>query len=216
MDYPLYSNYLKEVENLIKNNKNNAIHASLSDIFLLSMNAKPKLIVELGVSSSALANKVLWRIADLFDADFISCDISDFSNVCNYQDWHFYQSDDIEFSSNFIKYCRTKKIREKIDILLIDTDEKYPHTKYEIESWFPHLSKKCTIFFRCTNLKPLLYYKNGTVTDLGWDNQRGVIKAVEEFFNTTFDESVLFEATIDNWKIIHSPYGAGLTTLIRN
>lgn len=216
MDYPLYYNYLKDIENLIKDNKNNAIHASLSDIFLLSINAKPKLIVELGVSSSALANKVLWRVADLFNADLISCDYFDYFHVCNYKKWYFNCEDDISFSKHFINYCECLQIDPKIDILLIDTDELYPHTKYEIENWFPYLNKKCTIFFRCTNLKPLLYYKDGTVTDLGWNNQRGVIKALEEYFNTSFDETEEFEMEINNWKIKHSPYGAGLTTLIRN
>jgi hypothetical protein len=216
MNCPLYYKYLNNIEELIKNNKQNAIHASLMDIFLTSINVKPKLIVELGVSQSALANKILWRVADLYNADLISCDVSDFSSICNYQNWHFVRSDDISFSNNFLTYCKKLKLRTKIDILLIDTDEKYPHTLQEIKFWFPYLSKKCCVFFRCTNLKHQLYYKDGTTTGLGWDNNRGVIKAIEEYLHKTFDETKEFETEVENWKVIHQPYGAGLTTLIRN
>jgi hypothetical protein len=98
---------------------------------------------------------------------------------------------------------------------MIDTDELYDHVKQEIEYYFPLLAPSCTVMFRCTNLQKTLYYPDGTSTSYGWDNNRGVIRALEDYFKTRFTEKFEFTACIDDWLIEHKPWGAGLTTLRR-
>ena len=183
-----------------------AINGVLSYILKWGMAAAPKMIVELGVSKEALANKVLALVAKRYWSMFFSCDIGEFSKVCDYPGWMFHQGDDIEFS---------KQWTGPINLLFIDTDELYPHTKQEIDSWFPHLAKRATVMFRCTNLQKKLYYEDGRITGLGWDNQRGVIRAIEEYLDMKFNETMPFRTFIDPWEVIHYPWGAGLTVMRR-
>lgn len=184
-----------------------AITAVLSYILKWGMMAMPKRIVELGVSKEALANKVLQLVAERWWADFHSCDVYDYSKVCRYDRWTFHQANDIDLGHVWDK--------GSIDLLFIDTDELYPHTKEEIDTWFPHLSKRATVMFRCTSLETQLYYEDGRVTGLGWDNKRGVIRAIEEYLGMKFNEFLPFRTFIDPWEIIHYPWGAGLTVLRR-
>lgn len=213
MNLVTFYDYLEDTRILAQQNERIAIHACLEEILVQGVKVKPKLIVELGVSKEALANKVLGYIARLFDSNFISCDLYDFSNVQNYEKWHFIQSDDIRFGRNFSGFCLSKSIEPFIDLLFIDTDELYDHVKKEIEIFFPLLSFKGMVMFRCSNLKKYLCYPDGKTTSLGWDNERGVIRVIEEIIGDKFDETNLFEGTIGDWAIKHVPWGAGLTVM---
>ncbi|MCK9597699.1 MAG: hypothetical protein M0R06_01585 [Sphaerochaeta sp.] len=82
-------------------------------------------------------------------------------------------------------------------------------------TWFPLLSPKCTVMFRCTNLQHTLRYRDGSVTGLGWDNQRGVIRAIEEYLGTKVDEEREFDRILGDWDVHHVPWGAGLTIMRR-
>lgn len=131
-----FYNYLEDVKVLAQKNERIAIHACLEEVLVQGVKAEPKLIVELGVSKEALANKVLGYIARLFDSNFISCDLYDFSNIQNYEKWYFIQSDDIRFGRNFSGFCLSKGIEPFIDLLFIDTDELYDHVKKKLKSFF--------------------------------------------------------------------------------
>jgi len=220
----LYAKYLNEIEFLaIKyslEGLNIAVHCNLTKVFqrtveFLKNRNERAFIVELGVSKEALINKCLWRAADLFNCDMLSIDVVDFSNACNYSRWYFRQDEDIHFSRKLSLFCMDQFIPPFIDVLFIDTDERYPHSLQEIVNWFPHLAKKALVFFRCTNLKKTLYYEDGRQHQAGWDNKRGVIRALEEYFERLFDETEIFEMTEKGWKIEHTPWGAGLTILER-
>lgn len=219
-----YTEYLTDVEHLARqyslDGLNIAVHCNLVQIFQKTANflrsiSSSGFIVELGVSKEALVNKCLWRAADLTSSFLLSIDINDCSEVCNYSHWHFRQDDDINFSRKFVGFCLDCIIPPSIDILFIDTDEHYHHSLDEIKNWFPKLSKKALVFFRCTNLKKRLYYEDGRSTGLGWDNKRGVIRALEDYFERFFDETKVFEAVEKGWKIHHTPWGGGLTILER-
>ncbi len=192
-----------------------AISAVLPQIYQWGMVSEPKHIVELGVSKEALANKVLTLIAKRFGSTFLSCDLYDFKNVNSYEKWMFIKGHDIGFSKNYVEDCKSMGIDHRIDLLFIDTDELYPHTKQEIHCWYPFLNHKSTVMWRCTNLKKELVYPGDLRTNLGWNNERGVIRALEEYHQTSFDEGVEFVRQVGMWEVIHYPWGAGLTILRR-
>jgi len=201
----VFEGYRSEIKRMVAENRRIAIHASLEDIFNEGIEAGPKAVVELGVSELALANKVLTMVAEVNDAEFFSCDLFDFSKVCPYPKWRFHQGDDVDFA----------KIYDgpPIDLLFIDTNELYAHVCDEIKAWFPRLAEKATMMFRCTNLQKILHYEDGRSTGLGWDNERGVIRAIGDVLNIYFDETKPFEGKIGQWQIKHWPWGAGLTVL---
>jgi len=189
-----------------------AVHAVLPEIFDEVILAAPKLIVELGVSKEALANKALVTAAEMFGARVVSCDLYDFSDVCDYLLWSFCRGDARDFGRKFRMLAGGT---QDVEVLLIDCDEKYDTTREIIRAWMPNLAPACTVMFRCTNLAKILHYEDGTSTALGWDNGRGVIRALEDELGISFDETKPYEGTENGWKVKHFPWGAGLTVLRR-
>ena len=168
-------------------------------------------MVELGVRDGD-STFVLERIAKLCSSKLISVDLEDCSHVSKYDKWMFIQKNDIEFSKEFESWCKQREIDHKIDILFIDTSHEFEHTYQEINSWFPFLSEKSKVIFHDTNLKKIYFRKDGSM-GIGWNNKRGVIKALEKFFNDSFNENKGFIDSRKNWLIKHYPYCNGLTIL---
>ncbi len=210
-----FEEYHREVRRMMAANERIAIHAVLEEIFLNAMPQAPKLIVELGAGMEQLSTVVLSMVADLCDADHIGVDKKEYGRAPNYAKFHSVHSDDIEFSKQFFSFCFTRDIKPEIDLLFVDTDELYFHVKEEIENWFPLLAHHCTVMFRCTNLQKTLYYRNGKTTSLGWDNERGVIRALTEYFGSEWDETKEWSGKVGPWEIQHWPWGAGLTVMRR-
>jgi len=208
MELAVIDRYLTDVNRLASENKGIAIHAVLEHIFMAAAMAQPKVIVELGVSKEALANKVLAMVAAINDADFWSCDLYDFSKVCSYPKWRFWQGHDLEFAKQADPFSK-----QKIGLLFVDTDELYEHVREEIGTFFPLLADGATVIFRCTNLQKKLVYKDGSTTFKGWDNERGVIRAIEDALNVRFDETNEYEGQQNGFNVKHWPWGAGLTVL---
>ena len=186
-----------------------AVHAVLPDIFDEVVRAEPKLIVELGVSLEALANKALVAAAELSGAQVISCDLHDFSHVCDYPLWSFCREDARTLGRWYADHGNV------VDVLLIDCDELYETTLAIWRAWATCLAPKCTVMFRCTNLAKILHYADGTCTGLGWDNDRGVIRAIGDALLVHFDETKPSEGILNGWFVKHIPWGAGLTVLRR-
>lgn len=198
---------------LAEANRRIAVHAVLPEIFDAVMDAAPQLIVELGVSKEALANKVLVAAAEAFEAKVISYDIYDFSGASSYPSWIFFKGDARDCGRMFADWVATGY--PLIDVLLIDCDELYDTTRAIWQAWAPCLAPKCTVMFRCTNLAKTLHYADGTSTGLGWDNSRGVIRVLEDELGISFDETKPFEGVLNGWQVKHIPWGAGLTVLRR-
>ena len=183
----------------------------LINLFVESLSMKPRLIVELGVRGGE-STFVLERVAKLSGAKLISVDIEDCSGSSSYGEWNFVQEDDIAFGKRFIPWCRERRIEPSIDILFIDTSHLYEHTAQEIRLWFDFLSDKCKVFFHDTNLKNVYFKKDGSM-HIGWDNGRGVIRAVEDYFGASFDEKKNFVDFRKGWLIKHYSYCSGFTIL---
>jgi hypothetical protein len=71
------------------------------------------------------------------------------------------------------------------------------------------------MIFHDTNMGEGIYRRrDGTFGD-GWDNQRGVIKAIEEFLGTEYNEHASFVDIARGWIVSHDPYCNGLTVMLR-
>lgn len=195
-----------------RSEKRTEICDHLPVLFIESLKIKPKLIVELGVKRGE-STFVLERVAKLSNSKIVSCDIADCSGASSFKDWLFFQGDDIEFAEEFESWCEARKIRPKIDVLFIDTSHIYEHTSEEIKHWFPFLSEKSKVFFHDTNLRNKVYFRKDGSMGLGWDNKRGVIRALERFFNKSFDETKSFIDSGKGFLIKHYPLCNGFTIL---
>jgi cephalosporin hydroxylase len=181
--------------------KKTDISDHLETLFLESLDIDSKLIVELGVGDGE-STFVLERVARFWGATLVSVDIEDCRDVSSYGKRTFVKQDDISFAGIFEGWCKERMLVPRIDILFIDTSHLYDHTVAEIKSWFPFLAARTKVFFHDTNMKAVFVRKDGT-TGQGWDNERGVIRAVEEYFHTAFDESSDFSAMLNGWLIRH-------------
>lgn len=206
--------YNKETKKLIEfSGGPNAISDHLFRLYLETILCKPNLTVELGVRGGD-STRVFLKALTKLNSVLISVDIEKIEFHSNYQKWHKVEKDDIQFAKNFKIWCSQRGITQKIDLLFIDSSHRYEHTKKEIKLWFPLLSKKTKVIFHDTNLKKRYKKKNGTI-GFGWNNKRGVIRALEEYFETSWDETEEFIDLRKGWLIRHFPYGAGLTILDR-
>lgn len=190
-----------------------SINEHLPRLFTESLQVDPNTIVELGVRGGE-STFVFERVARLSDATLVSVDIEDCSDASDYDDWHFVQTDDVEFAAEFPDWCADHGADPSIDVLFIDTSHRYEHTVEEIDAWFPRLSDDAVVFFHDTNLKRFNRRADGTL-DRGWDNDRGVIRALEDRFNRSFDETERFETVVDGFVFRHYPYCGGLGVLRR-
>jgi predicted O-methyltransferase YrrM len=188
-----------------------AINEHLETLFLESLNMKPRLIVELGVARGESA-RVFAQVAQLSGAKLVSVDLTDCSRALDWQEWNFIQKDDIEFAREFPAWCRQRQIEPVIDVLFIDTSHYFDHTLEEIRAYFPFLADHAKVFFHDTNLETYIFRKDGSM-DLGWDNDRGVIQALEVYFGRSFNEKEEFIDFVTPFVIKHYPHCSGLTVL---
>ena len=216
-----FSSDLKEFneirERILKQRHVSDINDHLISLFVESIDIKPKLIVELGVRGGE-STFVLERVAKLCNAELVSVDIENCSNVSTYENWYFIKKDDVTFAKDFKNWCEEKRIKPKIDVLFIDTSHFYEHTVQEINHWFPYLSDRSKVFFHDTNISKFYFRKDhsmGWGWRKGWSNERGVIRALEELFNEKFNEKEEFITVKNGWIIKHYPYCNGFTILVR-
>lgn len=193
--------------------KKTDISDHLETIFTECLDIEAKLIVELGVGDGE-STFVFERLAKLWGAVLVSVDIEDCLKVSSYKNRVFVRQDDIAFAATFDQWCRNKRIDPQIDILFIDTSHLYDHTVAEIRSWFPFLAGRGKVLFHDTNMHDVFTRKDGS-TGQGWDNERGVIRAIEEYFDKSFDEKKDFVESRNGWIIKHYSYCNGFMVMDR-
>ncbi|NPU86128.1 MAG: class I SAM-dependent methyltransferase [Syntrophaceae bacterium] len=194
----------------------------LEELFLLCLDKELRLIVELGVGDGE-SSFVFERAAKLWDAVLVSVDIEDRANVSTYGKRHFLHGDDVAFGDDFPSWCAGRGLSPEIDLLFIDTSHLYEHTVQEIRAWFPHLGAASRVVFHDTNMKESFVRRDGSI-GAGWDNARGVIRAVEEYVGQSFPEETDFTRIIPSgqsepggagWLVRHRASCNGLTILDR-
>ena len=189
----------------------------LGILFFTAVNSNSKLMVELGTRGGE-STRALLAAASLTDSVLLSIDIEDCSQIkVPFSDrWHFLMADDIKFGkTGFREWCIEHSLPPVIDLLFIDTSHEYTHTKNEIELWAGYLSDRGILIFHDTNMGEGVFRRFDGSLGFGWNNQRGVIRAVEEFLNRKYDENAFFCDVTDKFNLIHFPNSSGFTILQR-
>jgi len=185
----------------------------LVTIFVEALSMSPRLAVELGVRDGE-SHFVMERVTEVAGARLVSVDIDDCSSIAAQEHADFVQNDDVEFAGRFESWCAEAGVAPEIDVLFVDTSHLYEHTVAEIAAWFPHLAQRSKVLFHDTNLKDVYRRRDGSL-GTAWDNHRGVIRAIEEYFGTSFDEEQDFIDFRNGWLIKHHAACNGLTILER-
>ena len=99
-------------------------------------------------------------------------------------------------------------------MIFIDTSHLYEHTRDEIDRWLPRLAPGGAMVFHDTNMATWYRSLNGQVRR-GWDNERGVIRAIEERLGRNYDADTYFVDIAAGFLVEHWPWCSGLTVLRR-
>lgn len=176
---------------------------------------KPKLIVELGThrgeSTRALLSVAARSGATLLTIDIDRCDFPVPEAVA--ERCHFVQADDVIFAKErFADWCAARALAPVVDVLFIDTSHLLEHTRAELAAWMPLLRLGGVAMFHDTNMGQVALRHDGTVVN-SWDNQRGVIGPIEEYFGVKIDERHRALIVTDPWIITHDPRCNGFTVV---
>ena len=189
----------------------------LTSLFFLASLSNAKLMVELGTRGGE-STRALLSAAALNEAILLSVDIRDCGSLSlpHAHYWRFVQADDVVFGeSGFQQWCLRNSLAPNVDFLFVDTSHEYDHTRREIEVWSPYLSPNGMIVFHDTNMGEGIYGRLDGSVHSGWNNQRGVIRAIEEFLGCSYDENTFFSDYRKGFVVKHDPHSNGLTVLIR-
>ena len=191
----------------------NDISHHLTALYHHAVEPAPRLLVELGIRGGD-STFVLSRVARRTGATLVSVDIDDCSDVCDDPAWIFIQEDDLSFAARFPDWCAGRGLPPLADVLFVDTTHAYVQTRAELEAWMPFLSPAGRAIFHDSNMGGLYRRRGGTV-GLAPSNQRGVIRAIHEFLDASFDERRPFQGTLGGYRVWHDPLCNGLTVLRR-
>jgi hypothetical protein len=185
-------------------------------LFSEAMAAGPGLIVELGTRGGE-STRVFLAAAGHTGAHLLCVDLEPhgLTNIpeSTRSRFTFVQADDVRFGQyGFVPWCRERERSPSIDVLFVDTSHLYDHTRQEIGTWMPFLADTGVAIFHDTHMDHAFRRNDGSI-GLGWNNDRGVIRAIEEFVGATFDETKFFVAVRGEWLVRHSPRSNGLTIL---
>lgn len=185
-------------------------------IFYEAAAANPRLTVELGTrggeSTRALLSATLRSQGHMLSIDINNCSIPDLPFDAQ-SIWTFFQYDDILFGrEKFLAWCEEKNIHPHIDVLFIDTSHLYEHTCQELAVWMPFVSSGGTVLFHDTYMNHAYLHNDGSI-GFGWDNERGVIRAIEEYLGRNYDEKEPFVDVAGDWLVRHDPRSSGFTVL---
>jgi predicted O-methyltransferase YrrM len=193
------------------------IRDHVGTIFYESISSRPRLLVELG-TRGGVSTRALLAAAEIANAHVLSIDIDDCSNIDLpdrfRQRWTFVCEDDIVFAGEpFATFCAARALPPEADVILVDTSHLFEHTRAELKNWLPRLKRGGVIMFHDTNMGIRWHRRLDRDIGPGWDNDRGVIRAIEEFLGRNYDEQTFFVDCTGGFVITHSPWSAGFLVM---
>lgn len=196
---------------------NSDISEHLHVLNLLVRMKKPAVLVELGTrggESTRVFTKALNEIGGRgYSVDLMPA--PEFLDQLKF--WKHFVGDDVAIGSlaNKERLWPDGEDFKGIDFLFLDTSHEYEHTVAEIAAWWPLVNPQGLLVFHDTNLtgNPTKLLSGGFTK--GWDNQRGVARAIEEYFAIKFNSASL--TSLGNSEKIavslHLPWCNGLSII---
>jgi predicted O-methyltransferase YrrM len=217
--YRLLPSQVAKVDNgIFKGVNETDISDHLNVIFALAMSKKPKTILELGTRGGE-STKVLTLVASQIGAKGYSVDLSEAPEWLNEQkNWQHFVADDTEFCKNLHESWPNGDTYSGIDFLFLDTSHFYEHTIQELNLYWDLINRDGILVLHDTNCTSVMTRRLSGSSNYGWDNQRGVIQAVEEFFECDIDENSLVSKNLMTRGakgLTHFPWNNGLTVIFR-
>ena len=131
--------------------------------------------------------------------------------------WSHFAGNDLILGQNLLdtKLWPDGKKLSFLDFIFLDTSHLYQHTLDELKIFVPMLKDDGYLVLHDTNLFAGPSRKLSGRINSGWDNKRGVTRALEDFFEIKLNERT-FHTLTNQGKIshlIHMPWSNGLTVI---
>jgi len=190
------------------------IRDHLNVIYLLLITAQPKSILELGTRGGE-STKVFLEYAREKGLTGRSIDLEAAPTwLVNSSNWIHSQGDDLEIGGLIAKtgHWPDGEKLDGLDLIFLDTSHEYEHTMQELELFFPHLNRGGFLVLHDTNLSKFPHRNLDGGIGYGWDNKRGVARALEDYFGISFDETIFFSKRVENGitHLFNFPWSNGL------
>lgn len=189
-----------------------ALSGHLSTLYWECMRSRPALVVEVGVREGE-STEVFCQAARNYGGVVLSVDIESTQFWCTYPRWFFYQASSQELARRFASVCAELELGT-VDLLFLDSSHIYSETVEELEVWLPHLSPNGMLVCHDTAMGRRFRACDGSLRS-GWDNERGVTRALEAVLGVSINEDKNFVGCQGRWAINHTPLSSGLTMLTR-
>ncbi|MBM3546562.1 MAG: class I SAM-dependent methyltransferase [Alphaproteobacteria bacterium] len=189
----------------------------LGTLFYEAVAQEPRLMVELGTRGGE-STRALLAAAAHTGAHLLSIDIEPCGDIPGLpvelrSAWSFVQSDDVAFGrDHFAAWCQARGLPAEAPVLFIDTSHEYEHTRKELDVWLPKVPAGGVAMFHDTAMDHAGFRNGGTIV-FGWDNQRGVIRAIEERLGIQINERAYSVVKTPEWLVRHDPKSSGFTVL---
>jgi predicted O-methyltransferase YrrM len=203
-------------------NSNSDISDHLSLIYSLCIAKRPNSILELGTRGGE-STRVFAKYCEDQGKIGFSIDLEEAPNWLRGRNWKHFQSDDISLGLevNRKSIWPDKSAFQKFDFIFLDSSHEYLHTLQELEIYWHWLERGGIFAFHDTNLSEKVTRKLSGEINIGWDNENGVSRAIEQFFNVklSWDELKTVGKNSGSTNIfsnlIHFPWNNGLTIIIK-
>lgn len=207
---PIYRRWHKSLEIDGHTHARTALSCHLSTLFWECIRSRPNLVVELGVRNGE-STKVLCEAAQHYGGTIVSADVEPVTFLTQYPRWHFFQERSQALGRRF-EDVRADLRLGPVDMLFLDSSHIYTETVEELKAWLPHLSATGMLISHDTAMGSVYRACDGTLRR-GWNNERGVTRALEEALGVEIDERSNFVTKQGDWAISHTPLSSGLTML---
>jgi predicted O-methyltransferase YrrM len=194
------------------------ISEHLNLLYLYLCSAKPLEILELGTRGGE-STKVLEKYCSEMKIVGRSIDLDPEPYwLAKSHSWKHFVGDDISIgkSLNSTGKWPDNKNFSGLDFILVDTSHEYSHTLLELETYVPLLNNATgAIAFHDSNLTSSPTRRLDGSLGYGWDNQRGVARAIEDYFQIKFCENSLQVQLIAKKMIFyHQPWCNGFSIIL--
>ena len=216
------SNYTKRVAKIdvtyFTNISSSDFSEHMSFLYTYLCITKPQSILELGTRGGE-STKVFEKYCSQANVIGRSIDLHPAPEwLIKSKFWRHYTGDDISLGQQIVankKWPDGETITD-LDFIFVDTSHLYTHTLQELHTFTPLLNSEVgAIAFHDSNLSFKPQRRLDGKINLGWNNQRGIARAIEEFFNLNFNEDDLQikHSNDQKWVLYHQPWCNGFSLL---
>jgi predicted O-methyltransferase YrrM len=191
----------------------------LNFLYLLLQLSKPRELLELGTRGGE-STRVLIKYCEENQIHGRSVDLLPAPGwITGVKNWNHYIGDDIAIGEQIqIEQCWPDGSEfRSLDLIFLDTSHEYSHTVKELTLYVPLLSERGIVVLHDTNLTDRVTRTLTGRANVGWHNDRGVTRAIEDYFGLRIEEETHFISRTESldWFLYHVPWNNGLTVIMK-